>query len=287
MDQFVISSDDCLVLKAFRDSSSLREAAQLLGCDPAGLARRVQSISQQYGFLQKVNNRWQLTARGLDLVAWTEASIQSQRKILLEKARLRVASTMWFSEEILIPAAMKLKKILGEDLSLSFSVPDKGFELSLLDGSADFVIVCHPPENPEIEHRQVLEERWVLIVPPTWKKDFKAKDEKNILELSRRPFVRHSEMNHDLFLPDFPELTESGLMLDNLIGIRSAVSQGHGWSLVPEILVRRYLREEKLFQVPYEIPIHDRKVCVWWLRHRFETRRQATKMTAWLKDACV
>src|SRR3989338_9505030 len=86
MEKFTVSSDDCLILKAFHDSKTLREAATLLSCDPAGLARRVQYISTHFGFLQKVNNRWQVTSQGLDLVAWTETSIQSQKKILDRKS---------------------------------------------------------------------------------------------------------------------------------------------------------------------------------------------------------
>jgi DNA-binding transcriptional LysR family regulator len=277
MEKYPISPEDCLILKAFKDSSSLREAAALLSCDPAGLARRVQHISNQHGFLQKVNNRWQVTARGLDLVAWTEASIQSQKKILSSKSSLRIASTMWFSEELLIPNLAKLRDSLGKDVSLSLSVPSKKFELSLVDGSVDFVIVCHPPDSPEIEHKQVAAEKWAVIAPKSWGKD---------LDLKKRPFIRHSEMNHDLFLPDLGELQESGIQIDNMIGIRSAVCEGFGWSLVPRIVIERYLKEERVLEVPYEIPIHDRNVCVWWLRNRYDIKRQAGKVSSWVKEIC-
>lgn len=288
MENFIISPDDCLILKAFKDSNSLREAATLLGCDPAGLTRRVQQISNQYGFLQKVNNRWQVTARGLDLVAWIDASMQSQKKILHSKSSLRIASTMWFSEELLIPKAPALLEIIGPNTGISFSVPNKSFELSLIDGSVDFVIVCHPPENPEIEHKQLIEEKWAVIAPISWQKDLKNLKGQNLLELLRkRPFIRHSEMNHDLFIPEMGELMESGISIDNLIGIRSAVHQGLGWSLVPRILVERFFKEAKLLDLPYDIPLRDRKVCIWWLRNRYEIKRQAVKVSSWLKHTLI
>lgn len=286
MDQFVISPHDCLILKAFRDSGSLREAAQLLKCDPAGLARKVQQISSEHGFLQKVNNRWQVTARGLDLVAWAEASMQSQKKILMAKSSLRIATTMWFSEEMLIPHLTKLKNFLGEKINLSLSVPDKSFELALIDGSVDFVIVCHPPENPEIEHKQIVPEKWTLVAPASWRKDLNPKSTKALSELAQRPFIRHLSINEDLFLPEFTEVTDSGLTIDNLIGVRSAVIAGHGWSLVPRILVARHIKEGQLLEIPYELPIQDRKVCVWWLRNRYETRIQSSKLVAWVKEVC-
>lgn len=286
MEKFPIRPEDCLILKALKDSKSLREAALLLGCDPAGLARRVQQISADHGFLQKVENRWVVTERGFDLIAWAESSIQSQKKILNAKSSLRIGTTMWFSEEVLIPLSLTAKNFLGDKTKISITVPSKDFELSLIDGSVDFVIVCHPPENPEIEHRQVADEKWVIIAPKAWQKELKLKDEKLLEELKIRPFIRHSEMNPDLFIPGMSELLEAGVSIDHLIGIRKAVSEGLGWSLVPKILVQHHLKDQKIIELSYEIPIRDRKVCVWWLRHRTESKKISGRVSAWVKSSC-
>ena len=287
MEKFPIDPNDCLILKAFKDSKSLREAAHLLGCDPAGLARRVQTISSEHGFLQKIGNRWQVTPRGLDLVAWAENSILTQKKILLGKSSLRIASTMWFSEELLIPHLPKLLELLGSNTSVLLSVPQNNFELALVDGSVDFVIVCHPPENPEIEHRQIREEKWVIVAPSGWQKELKAKGSKALEILKDRPFIRHTDINVDLFLQERMELKESGISINNLIGIRSAVCEGLGWSLVPRILVARYLEENRLIEVPYDIPVRDRNICIWWLRNRSDIKRQSGKFLTWIKESCV
>ncbi|MES2769199.1 MAG: LysR family transcriptional regulator [Bdellovibrionota bacterium] len=285
MDKFVVSSDDCLILKALKDSKSLREAAQLLGCDPAGLARRVQHISSKHGFVQKVNNRWQITSRGMDLVAWTESSILSQKKIFSSNDSLRIASTMWFGEEVLIPNLSKLKDFFNEDISVSLSVPDEGFELSLVSGNVDFVVACHPPENPEIAHKQITEEKWILIAPVSWKKNIKSKSE-NILEfLKDKPFISHRDINVDLFLSG-AAIKKSDISINNLIGIRSAVCANLGWSLVPKILVDRHLKNNELIEIPYEIPTQDRKVCVWWLRNRDGLKRQSSKISSWIEEVC-
>lgn len=282
MNGFAIPPEYCLILKAFRDSDSLREAAVLLNCDPAGLARRVQAISRQHGLLQKVNNRWQLTARGLDLVAWVEHSIESQKAIVSAKSGLRIASTSWFGESKIIPHLHKLKAMIGDDTSVSVSVPDKGFEHALLGGAVDFVIVCHPPENPEIEHRQIAAEKWVVVAPKPWQKDLKGKD---LSFLKNRPFVRHADLNEDLFCPDL-DIQEAGIVIDNLIGVRSAVKAGLGWSFVPEILVHQELQDGSLIKIPYEVPVRDRKVCLWWLRNRYDTKRFSGKLSTWIKEAC-
>ena len=54
MDKFIVEPADCLILKALRDSASLREAAVLLGCDPAGLARNVQHISKKMALYKRL-----------------------------------------------------------------------------------------------------------------------------------------------------------------------------------------------------------------------------------------
>ncbi len=286
MDKFPIEPNDCLILKAFKDSSSLREAANLLRCDPAGLARRVQFISSEYGFLQKINNRWQVTSRGLDLVVWTESSIQTQKKILSGKSSLRLSSTMWFAEELLIPNLSKLIKLFDSNTSVLLSSPQNNFELSLIDGSVDFVIVCHPPETPEIEHRQINQEKWIIVAPASWKKDLKAKNANGLDLVKDRPFVRHKDINLDLFLPQKMQIIDSGVSIDNMIGIRSAVHEGLGWSLVPRILVSKYLKENRLIEIPYDIPMKDRNICVWWLRNNSQSKRQAAKICAWIKESC-
>lgn len=286
MEKYPIEPNDCLILKAFRDTSSLRDAAQALGCDPAGLARRVRHISSEHGLIQKINNRWQVTPRGLDLVAWIENSIQTQKKILMGKSCLRVASTMWFSEELLVPHLPKLFKSLEPDTTVSIVFPVKDFELSLLEGSVDFVIVCHPPENPEIEHRLIAQEEWVLVAPLSWQKELNQKGGRPLEILKKKPFIRHSDINLDLFRLEGFEVAESGISINHLAGIRAAVCAELGWSIVPKILVNRCLEEKKLIQVPFEIPIRDRNICIWWLRNRYDSRRQAGKISSWMRQIC-
>ncbi len=286
METFLVPPDDCVILKAFRDSKSLREAAQLLHCDPAGLARKVQQISNQFGFLQKVNNRWQLTASGQDLVAWTEVSIQSQRQVLAAKSSLRVASTAWLAEEVLIPKLNGLKILLGSGKTFSLHTPNQGFELALLDGSVDFVIACHPPENPEVEHKSVVEEVWTIIAPYIWKKNFGDHLQDQLGALQKLPFVRHRDMNPDILFPSFKnEILESDLVIDNLIGVRSAVVAGWGWSIVPRPAVARYIAQKTLLEIELNSKIQDRKVCVWWLRNRYDSKHLAGKICRWVKDS--
>lgn len=275
MDLYPIAPEDCLVLSALGRSSSLREAARLLQCDPAGLQRKVQRIAGDTGTLRKSGGRWQLTAKGQALVAWADESVRSQRRLLSEKQTLRLVSTMWMAEELLIPALPRLRKAFPES-AFSFTVPRDSFERELAEGEADFAVVCHPPEDPAIAHRQVAPEEWVVVAPAAW-------GPLPFAELEKRPHVRHGSLNPDLLFGR--ESPASWLVCDSLIAVRAAVLAGHGWAYVPRILVARLLGEKKLAEIRHREQVLDRKVCVWWLRARADSRRNAPAVCEWVGRA--
>ncbi|MGZ3782644.1 MAG: LysR substrate-binding domain-containing protein [Pseudobdellovibrionaceae bacterium] len=92
-------------------------------------------------------------------------------------------------------------------------------------------------------------------------------------------------MNEDLFFANI-DVQKSVVTVDNLIGVRSAVISGLGWSFVPKFLVHRDVLEGRLFQVPFDVPVSDRKLCIWWLRSRKSSKKQAAKLCSWLREVC-
>jgi DNA-binding transcriptional LysR family regulator len=283
MNQFNVSPDDCLLLKTVHETSSLREAASVLNCDPAGLTRRIQKLAEDTGYIQKVGLRWKINSRGLDLIAWVNDALASQERLLNSKQSLRIGTNAWFAEEVLIPQLKKIKNHIDKNSRVDILVPEKSLELSLIDGSLDFVIVCHPPENPEIEHRSLMPEELVIVAPISWQDDLAKKS--NPLEYLRsKPIVRHLHMNFDLFLPELKETSESDFGFDTLASVKTAVRNGLGWSLVPKFLVEYEKQKKTLFFVDHPIDIKDRKVCLWWLRNRSHHKKLSLKLTSWLKE---
>ena len=273
MDQFLISPDDCLILRALKSTASLREAAKLLNCDPAGLQRKTIRISEEYGYLQKIKGHWTLTDAGKVLVGWLEESIIAQKKILSGDSRIRIAATTWMIEQLLIPNSTALLKALGTKSQLQYSTP-LDFETHLIEGSCDYVVVCHPPEDPAIAHRQLFKEEWVAVIPASWGLK-KAK----ISDLLNRPFIRHEQINPDIF----KVATVTLMTTDNLISVRSAVQHGLGWSIVPKILVNDLIKRKEIIALQEEIPM-DRKLCVWWLRRRLESKKMASLLCNFIQN---
>lgn len=277
----MISTDDCLILSAFKDATSLREAAAHLSCDPAGLLRKVQRISDEHGFLQKLSGRWTLTASGKVMADWVEKSIEDQKKTLLGQSALRIATTMWLAEELVIPGLKNLKNKFSKQINYQISCPAKNFESHLLDGSCDFVIVCHPPEDPAIAHKQLFKEEWVVIAPKKWKEQNKSL---SINDLLNRPFIRHAQVNPDTFGLNSEELSAiTSMTVDNLISVRTAVKEGLGWSIVPRPLVSQLIKTGFLIEIKYSVEM-DRKLCLWWLRSRSESKKLSGIISTWLLD---
>lgn len=283
MNKYLVSPEDCLILVALQQNSSLRGAAQALNCDAGGLLRKVQRIADEHGLVSKVEGKWKLTQEGQALVAWTQESILSQHELMKSSVHLRIAATAWFAEQILIPASPSLQKAFDGRARIQYLTPDLGLEKSLLMGESDFVVACHAPENPSIAHKQLQTELWSLVVSA----DIVGKSRKplNLDFLKDIPLIRHRDMNPEVFLlEDMVSDPVEAMTADNLIGIRSAVMSGLGWSLVPTALVARELRQRNLVEIPCKIKM-DRKVCVWWLRHSLHERKQHGLICKWVSEA--
>jgi len=287
VENYLISPEDGRALIALHEASSLREAARSLECDPAGLHRRARRLSTQ-NLLRKVRGKWMLTERGQMLMAWTRESILSQKRLLTSRQTVRICSTTWLAERVLIPRLPELLKLTGSRCGgFEFSVPGRGFEKTLLEGNADFALTCHPPEDPAIAHRQICPEVWVAVVK---KRLLKSRANVTMADLRGLPYVHHRKMNPGVFSFRNRETTlpweeRPTLTTDNLIGVRAAVVAGLGWSFVPQALVAEEIRSGVLAAIEVELEQGrkmDRKICLWWMRESDSARTLAPTLAQWV-----
>ena len=282
MEKFLVSSEDCLILKAFKETNSLRSAAKLLNCDPAALARKAQYISSNYNFINKVNNRWQLTERGVEIVAWTEASIESQKRIFTGRTNIKIATSSWFSQEVAVPNLVKLKNQVNNNLNIAIITPQKSLESCLLDGSVDFVITNERPKVPEISFKQIAEEKFVPVAAYSWKEDFQSSNAETVLR--SKPLLLNSEIEEESSAISLEGYNKSNYQIDNPLAVKTAVLQGLGWSILPELITRKLIAEEKLYQLPFHFLQEERKLCVWWLKQRLDIRDKAHTVCEWTSE---
>jgi DNA-binding transcriptional LysR family regulator len=282
---FLIPPEDCIVLRAFSQTRTLREAAALLDLDPAGLVRKVKQITAREPLLQKVKGKWVLTEMGRRAVYWVESSMASQRQVLNEKPRLRIATTMWMAEQIVMPNFRELEKSFNEKYLWSVRTGPR-LEEDLLEGLSDYVIACHPPHDPNISHRKIAPEKWIIVIPRDWKKKFPKSESQWIEVLKSKPFIRHAEINPAL-IGEYGgnALDLGGLIVDNLISVRSAVEQGLGWGCVPEITVRASLKARQIVKLDLSVSLGGH-VCLWWIRARKDMAQNIKVLENWLADDC-
>jgi DNA-binding transcriptional LysR family regulator len=163
--KFAIPPEYCLIINAFNQADSLRGAASLLGKDPPSLVRKVQKISAEFGYLQKVGNRWAVTESGRRIAQWTDEILQSQVELAQEKAVLRISSFSWLAEEMLIPEYHRLKKMLKPNQSCTFKITASNQEQELIQSRSDLVIQGHAPTDPSIAYKRVSSYDWIVVTP--------------------------------------------------------------------------------------------------------------------------
>lgn len=284
MKKYLISPEDGLIVRAIHHSTSLREAAELLNCDPGGLFRKVKRIAEDHALLCKLDGKWSLTPQGHVILAWTEESIQSQKRAIESKSSLRLASTMWFSEQVLVPQLKKVQDLVSDLAQIHISVPDIGFEQALKSGEADFVIVCHAPFDPAVAYKKISTEEWITIAPIQYQKQLAHKSESFITQfLLSKNFICHNKLNPNSILNTLQIETPPTFSIDNLIGVRSAVIHNLGWSVVPRILVQETLKTKQVFEIEQIKPTIQNQVCIWWLRERHDLKKTALVLEQHLK----
>src|SRR5690606_6706294 len=159
---------------------SLREAAKRLNSDPAGVARRIRKIADNHNLVQKIDGHWKLTPQGIELVKWTERSIQSQAQAIYGKESVCRACATWFANSLVYPSINTLIESFDREVSFKVSTYHHEIEKSLIGGELDFVICCHPPFAPEISHKRVFPEKWRIVVPAKWKRELARKSESQV-----------------------------------------------------------------------------------------------------------
>jgi DNA-binding transcriptional LysR family regulator len=286
MNKYIVSPEDGLVVRAIHQSKSLREAAHVLGCDVGGLFRKVKRIADDHALLYKLDGKWSLTPKGLILLSWIEETIQSQQKALQAKTNLRLASTMWFSEQVLVPQLKMIRDLIPGLDQIHISVPQIGFEESLKKGESDFVVVCHAPYDPAVAYKKLSTEDWITVAPKKYEKSLSGKSKSEVISfLISKSFICHNKLHPNSALNDVQIENLPTFYIDNLIGVRSSVINNLGWSVVPRILVQEALENNKVIEIKSVPPSIQNPVCLWWLRERNDLKKTASILEQHFKVA--
>jgi DNA-binding transcriptional LysR family regulator len=284
MMDFVISPDDCRILYAIHHSSSLREAAKQLKCDPSGLIRKVHRIAQDYDLLRKINGKWSLSTEGVELLSWMSQSIKAQRDIFKSPSYLKIAAYGWLMEEAIIPELKNLQNKLS-DISKIQLHESLDLERSIKSAEVDFAIACHPPEDPDISHKRILIEDWIVIIPKGWNRLFKGKSNSEVFSLlSNKPYVKHISLNQNNLLKDISFDSNITLEFNKLNQVKLAVQNGLGWAFVPRLSARQPIMSKEVTEINIG-SIMNNHFCLWHLRSRNDLKSTEKILMKWVSKA--
>lgn len=120
-------------------------------------------------------------------------------------------------------------------------------------------------------------------MPYSWKKNIAGLKDNELMEfVNSRPFIRHAGLNPAKLFQFVPE-TQSEIVLDGVVGLRSAVISELGWSAVPAMSVVSHLKEKKLCKLEIPTSIID-EVSIWWLRARKDNTAQIKNLSKWISE---
>ena len=118
----------------------------------------------------------------------------------------------------------------------------------MLDGSVDFVITDERPQSPEVSYKSISLQKLVPVSAYDWKEDFQSNDAEAVLKL--KPFMQNNEIKENSLLSSLEGYKKSNYQLDNPLAVKSAVLQGLGWSILPELITQKLVEEKKLYRLP-------------------------------------
>lgn len=283
MSKFLIDTEYCVILKALHETNSLREAAILLEMDAGHLTRKIQTLPDAERLVQKVGNKWVLTETGKRMALWVDEAINTQKELLEEKPVLRIACFTWLAEQMLIPGYSKLKNIAQNRYGWSINIAGGNLEQEIVSGRAEFAITCHSPNDPLIAHKKFHPDPWLIVVPEAWRKEVaKLKGAELTTYLHQKSFIRLSSTDPEHVLGFTPK-KNSELLSDGVIGVRTAVVSGLGWSCLPSYSLTESLKSKKIISLDLASETKG-DLSVWWLRSRKNSPEQVKMISRWVTE---
>ena len=263
-------------LKAFYYSvkcGSLSAAAEALYITQPAVTKQIQQLHATYGIklLNRFGKKMVLTDAGEVLYDFAskifEAEIQAE-EILRDfqqrkSGRIRIHASESFGAYYLPFMVNLFRKKYPAPIQISVNIfPNPVVIENTAKLETDLGFVSYPLEHKKLLVREVLEDRLVLIAPPSH--PFSRKKVLHPRHLEGQPIIMHEKGSGtrdiiDAFLRNNNLSVSISLELSNNEAIKRAVEQGMGLSLISEHVVREEIHGKKLKAIPFADPSLKRK----------------------------
>lgn len=287
--QYEIDPQDCLLLYAIYQAGSIKAASHTLKKDPSVVLKRVQKISRDTVFIEKMNGSWTLTEKGKKIALWAKEMQLSQKAVLDAPTALRLGATMFFIERIIVPQLTKSPlKELSLNHNLEILCPTDGLEAAILRGSIDIAFACGRPNDPQVGFKKVCDERWSIVCSPKLAQKIQGKTiESRMIELLNLSFLRHKSLVPEQMLKIDRHKIKTLLTFDTVAGLRSSAINGLGWTLLPRAAVLDEIQSGNLIDLSTKLQINLKNdfLGIWWLKENKSVKSHIAPIIRWLSDS--
>lgn len=276
VERFFINSEDAEILSLLESSENLREIASRFGRDVSVISRRLQKISEDFHFIEKVDGRWRLNKSGLRFNQWTRNAINEQKKYLVGTEEITIGMSREFASRIFIP---EMKDFYKEFSQIKLLTSDEGIEGLILDRLIDVGFDCGTPYSPDVAFKKVCPENLLICAGP---KFLEKESIQNTKDLVGKPYIHYPGNSLSVIQEITKNHLEIKLSVSDISSLREALIADHGWSLIPRFTVLEELKNKKLL----EIKGHEIKPLsygVWWHKNQQKKHRLIEFSLEWLR----
>jgi DNA-binding transcriptional LysR family regulator len=240
MSLFSVSSEDCEFLLMLEKAETLFDLAELMKRDVSVVSRRLSKLSLETELVKKVGQKWIISSKGRELIAWTKRAIIEQQNVMLLDSKLTIATTREFASRILIP---HLKLVRSEFKNIEILTSEGESEELLLNHKADLAIDCGHPHHPDIRFKKILKERMVVCSSKAWAK-------KNNFILKGDDYLHFNRNNITNLQEDLKLKLSPLLSFNDLSSLRQGIIQGMGFGYLPYYVVADLDLAQKIYIYP-------------------------------------
>lgn len=277
IERFYINSEDAEILSLLETCENLREIATRFGRDVSVVSRRLQKISEDFHFIEKIEGRWRLNKSGLRFNQWTRNAINEQKKYLVGAEEVTIGMSREFASRIFIP---EMKDFYKEFSQIKLLTSDEGIEGLILDRLIDVGFDCGIPYSPDVAFKKVCPENLLICAGP---KFIEREEIKSARDLPGKPYVHYGRNSLSTIQEITRHQVEIKLSVSDIGSLREALLSGHGWSLIPRYCVLEELRTKKLVEIR-GFDLKPLSYGVWWNKNRPKNDPLVDFSLEWLKS---
>lgn len=249
-------------------SNSISKAAKILHVTQPGLSMQIQSLEKELGvsLLNRSNKGVNLTEAGQIVFDYADTILSLQGNIERDienlkthKKKLLIGSCKSIGEYAL-PCSIYIFKHENPDIDINLEISNTSNVVeNILNKTVNIGIIQGETNHKDIICEKIVSNEMLLVTSLPL-----VKDNINVEELKKLPLIFREE-GSGAKEEVLNNLKEKGLLLDDLNiiyelnsmeAIKTSVLSGKGISFIPELTIRRELRDEKL----KSIEIDDFKV---------------------------